>query len=111
MKETVWFLLLSNGRLNRKGYWLFFGPLILVAFYYKMMGMGPIIVNIFTMALLIFITFSIVIKRLHDINKPGLWSLIIFVPIIGGLALIALGFIKGTDGENTYGNYKFLSEQ
>ncbi len=47
---------------------------------------------------------AIYAKRWHDRNKSGWWSLIMFVPIIGGIwMLIELGFLRGTEGENRYG--------
>ncbi len=43
-------------------------------------------------------------KRWHDRNKSGWWSLIMFVPIIGGIwLLVELGFLRGTEGPNKYG--------
>ena len=43
-------------------------------------------------------------KRWHDRDKSGWWSLIMFVPIIGGIwMLIELGFLRGTDGPNRFG--------
>ena len=43
-------------------------------------------------------------KRWHDRGKSGWWTLIVLVPIIGGLwILVELGFLKGTDGTNQYG--------
>jgi uncharacterized membrane protein YhaH (DUF805 family) len=44
-------------------------------------------------------------KRWHDRNKSGWWSLIILIPIIGGIwALIEQGFLSGTEGPNDYGS-------
>jgi uncharacterized membrane protein YhaH (DUF805 family) len=49
-------------------------------------------------------TLAIYTKRWHDRNKSGWWSLILLVPIIGGIwMLIELGFLRGTEGPNTYG--------
>ncbi len=48
---------------------------------------------------------AIYTKRWHDRDKSGWWSLIMFVPIIGGLwFLIECGFLRGTDGPNRFGN-------
>jgi uncharacterized membrane protein YhaH (DUF805 family) len=50
------------------------------------------------------ITIAVGIKRFHDRDKSGVWVLIIFVPVIGGLwYLIECGFLKGTPGPNNYG--------
>ena len=49
-------------------------------------------------------TYAITTKRWHDRGKSGWWSLIVLVPIIGGIwALIELGFLGGEDGVNNYG--------
>ena len=43
-------------------------------------------------------------KRWHDRDKSGWWSLIGFIPIVGGLwMLIELGFLRGTEGPNRFG--------
>jgi uncharacterized membrane protein YhaH (DUF805 family) len=50
------------------------------------------------------ITIAVGIKRFHARNKSGVWVLIIFVPVIGGLwYLIECGFLRGTPGPNNYG--------
>jgi uncharacterized membrane protein YhaH (DUF805 family) len=44
-------------------------------------------------------------KRWHDRGKSGWWSLIILVPLIGVIWwLVECGFLRGTEGPNTYGN-------
>ena len=44
------------------------------------------------------------IKRFHDMDKSGWFSLLALVPIVNlAVGLFWLGFIKGTDGANTYG--------
>ena len=55
-------------------------------------------------ALFLYPSFALATKRWHDRGKSGWWSLIVFVPIIGGLwALIELGFLPGEEGVNAYG--------
>jgi uncharacterized membrane protein YhaH (DUF805 family) len=48
--------------------------------------------------------YAITTKRWHDRGKSGWWSLIGFVPIIGGLwLLIELGFLGPSEYVNQYG--------
>lgn len=48
-------------------------------------------------------TFSIYIRRLHDLNQSGWLSLLIFVPLVNfGFLIYALCF-KGSEGMNKYG--------
>ena len=50
-------------------------------------------------------TLAVYTKRWHDRDKSGWWSLIMFVPIIGGIwFLVECGFLRGTDGPNRFGN-------
>ena len=50
------------------------------------------------------IFFVVSIRRWHDLDKRGEWCFIILVPIVGLLwFLAAMGFIRGTRGENSYG--------
>lgn len=47
---------------------------------------------------------AIYAKRWHDRNKSGWWTLIMLIPVIGAIwMLIELGFLRGTEGENSYG--------
>ena len=45
---------------------------------------------------------SLVIRRLHDVDKSGWWYLIIFT-IIGMIPLLIWYCSKGTDGDNRFG--------
>lgn len=48
--------------------------------------------------------FSAAVRRFHDRGKSGWWSLISFIPYIGGIwILVECGCLKGTDGLNQYG--------
>ena len=47
--------------------------------------------------------FSLHIRRLHDIDQTGLWSLLTLLPFIGFLLLLALIFIGGDSTSNKYG--------
>ena len=54
-------------------------------------------------ALLFFADFSIVIKRLHDLDMSGWWVLFKFVPLGNFLFVLMVGVFEGTSGPNRYG--------
>jgi uncharacterized membrane protein YhaH (DUF805 family) len=52
----------------------------------------------------LWINFATTIKRYHDLDKSGAWSLMLFAPFIGGIwVLIECGFLRGSPGGNGYG--------
>lgn len=56
------------------------------------------------MLVLLYPSLALYTKRWHDRNKSGWWSLIMLVPIVGGIwMLVELGVLRGTDGDNRYG--------
>lgn len=46
---------------------------------------------------------AVAVRRLHDINKPGLWLLVALVPLVGAIYLIYLYIQKGDEGKNDFG--------
>ena len=46
---------------------------------------------------------AVATKRLHDLDRSGLWILLVFVPIVNVLQLIYLGVMDGTKGKNRFG--------
>ncbi|MBT7452217.1 MAG: DUF805 domain-containing protein [Rhodospirillaceae bacterium] len=93
------------GRSSRKQFW-----------YFNLVGFIPYNVftfwamaseSIFPALLLLLVTwpfFCMGVRRWHDRDKSGYWTLIILIPLIGGIwQLFELGFLKGTEGSNEYG--------
>ncbi len=68
-------------------------------------AMGKMMVPLGILFLLIlWPSLAIYTKRWHDRDKSGWWSLIMFVPVIGGIwLLVECGFLRGTDGPNRFG--------
>ena len=106
-----------KGRINRQQYVL--GWLILVALYIPLTSFFQFISGVVFferiwtisqigfMALFIVPHFFLMIKRLHDFNTSGLFTLFIFIPFLGQLIalpiLILMSiFIKGIAGANRY---------
>jgi uncharacterized membrane protein YhaH (DUF805 family) len=57
------------------------------------------------LSILIYIipSYSLTVRRLHDINLSGYFYLTQFIPFIGMAIFLILMLIKGTDGPNRYG--------
>ena len=96
-----------SGRTNRKEFIIFYSLffiysnlLLFLDKHYErdllLLLMGNII--------LLFIPplFSLIVRRLHDLNTSAWWLLITFIPF-GVLLFFALPFKKGTQGINKYG--------
>jgi uncharacterized membrane protein YhaH (DUF805 family) len=116
-----------NGRSNRQPFWLGLLVLIIIStilqfilfgiFGASMMGSGsedPTVMMqemskmMVPLGILLLITLwptlALYAKRWHDRDKSGWWSLIMLIPFIGGIwMLIELGFLRGTDGPNRFG--------
>ena len=112
-----------SGRSRRKEFWMFtlFNILVyifLIALFAVMVGFSsdrsggepspsvlgtvPLIaMGIFYLGSLI-PSIAVQIRRLHDQNLTGWLILINFVPL-GGLVVLVMMFLDGTDGENNYG--------
>lgn len=128
---AIAFFLGFSGRISRSQWW--FGALITLVAIGLMLAIAlwsgfPLLA--IPLILFVFIaTYALTVKRLHDRNRSGWWSLVfIFIPGVmdrwsdrltedsalwwvivltgSGLAiwgLIELGFRRGTDGDNDYG--------
>jgi len=54
--------------------------------------------------ILLWPSLAIATKRWHDRNKSGWWTLIILIPLVGAIwYLVELGFLRGTEGPNRFG--------
>lgn len=48
-------------------------------------------------------SFSVTVRRLHDQDRSAWFLLLAFVPILGSLICFVLMLMRGTDGENRFG--------
>ena len=46
---------------------------------------------------------AVLVRRLHDTGKSGWWALIGFVPLAGGIVLLAFTVLDSDAGENRFG--------
>lgn len=66
----------------------------------------PVVTSIIIIAIygvLLVGSLSFAIRRIHDFNASGWWSLLLFVPLLNVLFGLSLWFIPGTDGANRFG--------
>ena len=76
---------------------LFFASFISAIFGSLVYTAGVFLLSIFLSIIIIVFYLYIVIKRLHDLNLNGLFSLIIFIPITGAIfSIILLAILPGT---------------
>jgi len=102
-----------SGRAPRKEYWLFalfYLVVYIVAIILDMsFGLFNEELQIGAFSVIISLAFfipclAVSIRRLHDTNKSGWFFLLVFVPILGPIALLVFFCIKGTDGPNRFGD-------
>jgi len=109
-----------EGRMSRSDYWLkgvlllCTLPFCLVILSFFLIGNFPFheleIGFILFKALLVWVSLAIHVKRLHDLDLPGWYVLILFIPVVGLWYGIQLGFFRGTPGGNKYGEDPVQSE-
>lgn len=103
-----------QGRMRRFDYWLKGFPVLLLA---GMINAGIVSVGVHGMfawlsmlvgIICIWISLAILVKRLHDRNRSGWLVITLFIPLVNIMTviwiLIEVWFLKGTTGNNRYGN-------
>ena len=95
-----------GGRSSRSEYWwfaLFFVLLsILVEAILAMAGPSAAVLSVVVPLALFIPSLAVLIRRLHDLDRSGWWSLIALVPLVN-LVLIFWLVRKGTEGDNRFG--------
>lgn len=101
-----------QGRACRKEFWFIAGFLFAAAmifeFIFTVMTGGRPSGELTILNAAVHIALSIPLiaagtRRLHDTNRSGWWSLIVLIPIAGYIAYIIFMCLKGTPGENRFG--------
>lgn len=66
-------------------------------------SMGRVAVVCLVWLVLLVYGLRISVLRCHDCNRSGWWSVLQALPVIGGLATLALALLRGTEGDNRFG--------
>ena len=103
-----------KGRANRSEFWyftLFYFIFLTITYFIDVSFLGwdpmdPTSIGVLSTAyylVTLIPSFSVTIRRLHDINKSG-WNLLwLLIPLFGAVYIIILNILKSTDGDNKYG--------
>lgn len=100
--RPIWFLFSFEGRIGRESYWLFFCFCLVLSIFLQIAvgNPGENEAMVFWLILL-WPALAVIVKRYHDRNKSGLWSLVhLFIPPLG---IVECGFFRGTSGVNRFG--------
>jgi uncharacterized membrane protein YhaH (DUF805 family) len=94
-----------TGRAPRSEYWYFvlFQAVVGVVAAAISRAIDLNLVSTLVELLLFLPSLAVGIRRLHDIDRSGWWTLLGFVPFIGWVVLIIWACTKGTLGPNRFG--------
>lgn len=102
-----------SGRARRKEYWMFSLFTVIISIFLSVidvsfgMTFGSDDSYGFLSALYAVATFlpglGVTVRRLHDTDRSGWWSLIIFIPLIGIIVLLIFMCLDSTPHENRFG--------
>jgi uncharacterized membrane protein YhaH (DUF805 family) len=112
--QLTWLFFKTSGRVSRAAYFLG-GLLVAIAqafplYRFTLVPEGTSESE--TWALLFLIAFigslwsnvALAVKRLHDLGRPGLMALVLFVPVVSIVAFLVLCLFPGDTGPNRYGS-------
>ncbi len=96
-----------SGRASRKEFVIFYGLFLVYSnflFFLDKHYERDLVLLLMANIILLFIPplFSLIVRRLHDLNASAWWLLVTFIPF-GALLFFALPFKKGSSGTNKYG--------
>jgi len=96
-----------SGRASRSEYWIWWGFLVVLFVAISATALlfdstGYIVASV--VALAIFLpNLAVTVRRLHDTGRSGLWLLIAFIPLVGGLILLVFLLLDSQPEPNKWG--------
>ncbi|MFN8578650.1 MAG: DUF805 domain-containing protein [Candidatus Sericytochromatia bacterium] len=92
-----------SGRVSRKQYITFFVTLFFISFIFYMI-FSEKTADVLLTILFLCPSVAMQIKRLHDINKSGWYSLLTIIPIVNIIMLVILLIRNGDPSSNKFGD-------
>ena len=104
------------GRARRKEYWMFtLWNVVIIMFLAALAAIGteigsdsfvsyiPMVLYLLYGLFILIPSFTVSVRRLHDIGKSGWWILISLIPVIGSIILLVWYCTEGQRCENEWG--------
>ena len=94
-----------QGRASRSEFW-WFALFVFLVYFIAIIIDGAIdqsIVQPIAGLALFLPSLSVQVRRLHDTDKSGWWSLLGIIPLIGSIILLIMCVFEGTPGTNRFG--------
>jgi uncharacterized membrane protein YhaH (DUF805 family) len=111
----LWFFFKFSGRVGRAAYILgFLFTLMLVSLPLNQFirvpegspsAQGWSLVFGLTFLAFLWAHIALSVKRLHDLGRPGILSLALFIPVVSIVAFVLLCAMPGNPGPNGYGQF------
>ena len=96
-----------SGRASRSEYWWFylFFAVGVVSIFVASVAWRPALFPLWVAFLVVMAPplWAVTVRRLHDMDKPGYWAFVGFMPLVGGPKMTRLLALPGTVGPNRYG--------
>lgn len=95
-----------SGRARRAEFWWFTLISTIISIILQVVeqviGLDDILSGLYSLGVLL-PSIGVAIRRLHDTDRSGWWLLLIFIPILGWIALLVFYFQDGDPQPNQYG--------
>lgn len=95
-----------QGRARRKEYWMYvlFITIILISIgIVDFLVLTGGVIYLISCIIAAIGSISVSVRRLHDLDKSGVWYFIQFIPVVGSIWFLVLTCIDGTPGKNRFG--------
>jgi uncharacterized membrane protein YhaH (DUF805 family) len=115
MKQLIISVFSNSGRFTGRRYFYtvlgLWGALAILLGILSSITPSPVFNKLIKWPIIVIISYGIfcsAVKRLHDMDKSGIFALLLLVPIVNAIFAIVLLFKPGNDVNNKYGESPYI---
>lgn len=89
-----------KGRAPRSEFWWYYLAIVLAGFVFGLLSLIPFLGQLLYLAFTIFsivTTFTVTVRRLHDINRSGWWIISVYLAFAVMFLIAAIGIVAGSE--------------